>query len=261
MNLLFIGDIFGSGGRGIVADNLQSIVARERIDLVIANGENAAGGFGITPLVAEELFSTGIDVLTSGNHIWDKKEIYEYLPHQPRLLRPANYPEELPGTGVWVGRARNGVECAVLNLQGRTHMPATDCPFRMADRLLEDIETRARIRFVDFHAEITSEKVAMGWRLDGRVTAVVGTHTHVPTADTRVLPGGTAYQTDAGMTGPYDSVIGVDKQIVIRRFMTSTPIRMETAKKGVELHAVVVDADEGTGKARAIRRLTIAAGR
>lgn len=254
MRILFIGDIFASAGRGIVADQLGRIVATENIDLAIANAENAAGGFGVTPLIAEELLKLGLDVLTSGNHIWDKREILEYFPNQPRLLRPANYPEELPGRGVTVVKARNGVECAVINLQGRSHMPSTDCPFRKADQILASLSYQVKVRFVDFHAELTSEKMAMGWHLDGRASVMVGTHTHIPTADTRVLPGGLAYQTDVGMTGPYHSVIGVDKDIILKRFLTATPVRMEAARGGVELHAIIADVDESTGRARAIRR-------
>lgn len=257
MNILFIGDIFASPGRKIVAQHLQEIISAEKIDLAIANAENSAGGFGITPLIAQELFSIGVDVLTTGNHIWDKKEIYEYLPHEPRLLRPANYPDELPGRGLAILRARNGVEAAIISLQGRTYMPATDCPFRKADCLLASLDPALRVRFVDFHAEVTSEKVAMGWYLDGRVSALIGTHTHVSTADERILPGGTAYQTDVGMTGPYDSVIGAEKQLVLRRFLTSTPIRLEAAKHGVELHATVVSVDENTGRATSIHRIEI----
>ena len=256
MNILFIGDIFASPGRRIVADHLQDIVQSNQIDLTIANAENAAGGFGITPSIAEELFALGLDVLTSGNHVWDKRELYDYFARQPRLLRPANYPEA-PGRGVIAIRARNGVECAVLNLQGRTYMPPIDCPFRTADRLLAEVDPAIQVKFVDFHAEVTSEKVAMGWYLDGRVSAVVGTHTHVPTADTRVLPGGTAYQTDCGMTGPYGSVIGVDTAIILQKFLTGLPVRMEASKNSPELHAVIVDVDESTGKARAIRRHAI----
>src|SRR5579871_56326 len=256
MKILFIGDIFASAGRRIVSDHLQDIVETNGFDLAIANAENAAGGFGITPAIAEELLALGLDVLTSGNHVWDKREVYDYFGRQPRLLRPANYPEA-PGSGVIVLRARNGVECAVLNLQGRTYMPATDCPFRKADQLLAELDPAVKVRFVDFHAEVTSEKIAMGWYLDGRVSAVVGTHTHVPTADTRVLPGGTAYQTDCGMTGPYGSVIGVETSIIIHRFLTSLPVRMEASRQAPELHAVIVDVDEATGKARAIRRHAI----
>jgi 2',3'-cyclic-nucleotide 2'-phosphodiesterase len=258
MRILFIGDIFASAGRSIVAERCQPLVSEYKVDLVIANAENSAGGFGVTPQTAEELFSYGIDVLTTGNHVWDKKEVYEYLARQPRLLRPANYAPELPGQGLVTVKARNGVTCAVLNLQGRVHMIANDCPFRKADELLAGLGPETRIRFVDFHAEATSEKVAMGWHLDGRVTAMVGTHTHIPTADTRVLPKGTAYQTDCGMTGPYDSVIGVEKETVIRKFQTSLPFRFSAAKSGVELHAVLVDADESTGLARGVQRICLA---
>jgi len=256
MHILFIGDIFAAPGRRIVADHLQDICETNRIDLAIANAENSAGGFGITPAIAEELFGMGLDVLTSGNHVWDKREVFDYFQRQPRLLRPANYPEG-PGSGVITLRARNGVECAVMNLQGRTYMPNTDCPFRKADQLLAELNPAVQVKFVDFHAEVTSEKVAMGWYLDGRVSAVVGTHTHIPTADTRILPGGTAYQTDCGMTGPYHSVIGVDTSLVVQRFLTGLPVRLEAARQGPELHAVIVDVDEATGKARAVRRHAI----
>jgi 2',3'-cyclic-nucleotide 2'-phosphodiesterase len=256
MNILFIGDIFGSPGRRIVADHLRDIVTTNSIDLTIANGENAAGGFGITPQLSEDLLALGIDVLTSGNHIWDKREIFDYLARQPRLLRPANYPEG-PGSGVYIHRTKSGIDCAVINLQGRVFMASTDDPFRKADQILAALDPAIKVRFVDFHAEVTSEKMAMGWHLDGRVSALVGTHTHIPTADTRVLRGGTAYQTDCGMTGPYDSVIGVDTEIILQRFKTALPVRMEAAKKGAELHAVIVDVDEATGKARAIRRHAI----
>ncbi|MBV8845552.1 MAG: TIGR00282 family metallophosphoesterase [Bryobacterales bacterium] len=241
----------------MVARHLRAIVASENIHLTIANGENAAGGFGITPPLADELFGYGIDVLTTGNHIWDKKEIYDYLPRQPRLLRPANYAAELPGAGVITVRASNGVDCAVMNLQGRVYMPSLDCPFRKSDALLLALPAEVKVRFVDFHAEVTSEKLAMGWYLDGRVSAVIGTHTHVPTADTRILPNGTAYQSDAGMTGPYHSIIGVDTDIALRRFLTQLPIRMEAARHGAELHAVVVEVDESTGRATAIRRVAV----
>jgi metallophosphoesterase (TIGR00282 family) len=256
MNILFIGDIFASPGRRIVADHLQDIVETNRIDLTIANAENAAGGFGLTPSIAEELFGLGLDLLTSGNHVWDKREVYDYLGRQPRLLRPANYPEA-PGHGAIVWRARNGVDCAVINLQGRTYMPSTDCPFRKADQILGALDPAIKVKFVDFHAEATSEKIALGWYLDGRVSAVIGTHTHVPTADTRILPGGAAYQTDCGMTGPYHSVIGVQTDIIVQRFLTGLPVRMEAARQNAELHAVIVDVDEATGKARAIRRHAI----
>jgi hypothetical protein len=256
MNILFVGDIFASPGRRIVADHLQDIMDTNRIDLAIANAENSAGGFGVTPAIAEELFAMGLDVLTSGNHVWDKRDIYEYLNRQPRLLRPANYPDA-PGQGVVTVRARNGVECAVLNLQGRTFMPSTDCPFRKADQIVAALDPAIKVKFLDFHAEATSEKMAMGWYLDGRVSGVVGTHTHIPTADTRILPGGTAYQTDCGMTGPYGSVIGVETGLILQRFLTGLPVRMEAAQQTPELHAVILDVDENTGKARAIRRHAI----
>ncbi|MGE5325902.1 MAG: TIGR00282 family metallophosphoesterase, partial [Deltaproteobacteria bacterium] len=220
-------------------------------------GENMAGGMGLTASTAQALFDAGVDVITSGNHIWDKREIYEYLPKQERLLRPANYAAELPGSGIVVVEARNGVQCAVLNLQGRSYMPSTDCPFRKADALLAGLPAGVNVRLVDFHAELTSEKQAMGWYLDGRVSAVVGTHTHVPTADTRILPNGTAYQTDVGMTGPYQSVIGVDKDIILQRFLTQLPVRMEAARHGAELHGVIVEVDEATGRAASIRRVSV----
>jgi len=258
MNILFVGDIFASPGRKIIADHLEDIVKTNHIDLAIANAENAAGGFGVTPSIAEELFAMGLDVLTSGNHVWDKREVYDYFGRQPRLLRPANY-AGAPGSGVIVLPAGNGVNCAVLNLQGRTYMPPTDCPFRKADQIISELDPAVKVRFVDFHAEVTSEKVAMGRYLDGRVSAVVGTHTHVPTADTRILPGGTAYQTDCGMTGPYDSIIGVETNIILQRFLSGLPVRMEAAKRGAELHSVIVDVDESTGHARAMRRHTVRA--
>lgn len=255
MNILFIGDIFASGGRGFVAENLNRLTTEYKIDLAIANAENSAGGFGITPLIAEELLALGLDVLTGGNHSFDKREIHDYFDHQPRLLRPANYPPGLPGTGTYIGKARNGVPYAVLDLQGRAHMANIDCPFRKADELLSALDPEIKIRIVDFHAELTSEKMAMGWYLDGRATAMIGTHTHIPTADARVLPGGLAYQTDTGMTGPYDSIIGVDKQTILRRFLTGLSGRMEAAKHGIELHGAVINADENTGKARSIERV------
>jgi metallophosphoesterase (TIGR00282 family) len=254
VKLLFIGDIFGSAGRKIVADHVNDIRASQGIDVVIANCENSAAGFGVTPSVAEELFRCGIDVMTSGNHIWDKKDIFDYLPRAPRLLRPANYPPGVPGHGVYVHEMASGVSCAVINLQGRVYMPNTDCPFRKADEILAGLPASAKVRFVDFHAEVTSEKMAMGWYLDGRVSAVVGTHTHIPTADTRILPGGTAYQTDCGMTGPFDSVIGVEKETILHRFLTALPVMMEPAKTAGELTAVIVEADDSTGKAISVRR-------
>jgi len=262
MQILFIGDIFGRPGRTIVKELLPGIVKEHSIDLVIANGENAAAGFGITPALAEELFELGIDVITSGNHIWDKREIIDYLqaedgnPHSParRLLRPANYPPGMPGWGMYQGKKKD-VAYAVVNLQGRVFMAANDDPFRVADELLKEI--KAKVVVVDIHAEATSEKMAMGWYLDGRVTLVVGTHTHVPTADERVLPGGTAYITDVGMTGPYDSIIGVKKELILDRFLTNMPSRFEAASEDVRLCAIVADCDETSGKAREIRRVMV----
>ena len=262
MNILFIGDIFGRPGRTIVKERLPELVRRHSADLVLANCENAAAGFGITPSLAEELFDLGIDVMTTGNHVWDKREIIEYFqmadgnPHSParRLLRPANFPEKLPGWGVYEGQ-KNGVGYAVVNLQGRVFMGSNDDPFRYADRLLEQI--KSKIVVVDFHAEATSEKIAFGWYLDGRVTAVVGTHTHIPTADEIVLTKGTAYITDVGMTGPYDSVIGVKKELVVEKFLSGMPARFEPASGDVRLCAVLVESDDQTGKAGRIQRLMI----
>ena len=259
MNILFIGDIFASSGRAIVADHLGRLISQYQIDLAIANAENSAGGFGVTPQIAEELLGFGLDVLTGGNHSFDKREINDYFARQPRLLRPANYPPGLPGGGVYTSKARNGVPYAVVNLQGRVHMNAIDCPFRAVDEILSALDPAIKIRFVDFHAEVTSEKVAMGWYLDGRATAMIGTHTHIPTADARILPGGTAYQTDAGMTGPYDSVIGVQKDMIVRRFLTGTAGRMEAASDGVELRGVVVRADEARGRATSIEPVVLKA--
>lgn len=263
MRILFIGDIFGRPGRMVVREHFSHLVSEHKIDLTVANAENAAGGFGVTPQIAEEFFDLGIDVLTTGNHVWDKREIIDYFnsaagePYSParRVLRPANYPAGTPGIGVFEGTTRAGVPYAVMNLQGRVFMPNIDDPFRVADQLLSQI--RAKVVFIDFHAEATSEKVALGWYLDGRVTAVVGTHTHIPTADTNVLPGGTAYQTDVGMTGPYDSVIGVQKEQIIQRFLNSLPGRFEAASGDARLCAVVVDCDESTGRARSMERIMI----
>lgn len=276
---LFIGDIFGHPGRQIVKDLLPRVVEKLQPDLVLANGENAAGGFGITPLLVEELLAQGIAVLTSGNHVWDKKEILPYLAQHAdaRLLRPANYPngtrasgpppgpprftsgtehpESAPGQGLYIGETRQGLRYAVMNLQGRVFMPTIDCPFRAADTLLGQIPNEVKLRILDFHAEATSEKVALGWYLDGRVTAVLGTHTHIPTADETVMPGGTAYITDLGMTGPYDSVIGMDKEVVIRKFLNQLPVRFEVARHDVRFCGVLIESDRETGRAMAIRRV------
>ena len=263
MKILFIGDIFGSAGRRIVRDHLQHVVESHKIDLVIANAENSAGGFGLTPSIADELFDLGCEVLTTGNHIWDKREIIDYFNsvngdssgRARRVLRPANYAEGVPGVGWYEGVNRAGHKFAVINLQGRVFMQDNDDPFRKADALLKQLT--AKVVLVDFHAEATSEKIAMGWYLDGRVTAVLGTHTHVPTADTRVLPKGTAYQTDVGMTGPYDSVIGVEKEQILQRFLTGLPGRFEAAKGDPRFCAVVIECDENTGRAHGIQRLML----
>jgi hypothetical protein len=257
MKILFIGDIFGHPGRRIVRELLPSLVGEYDPDLVLANGENAAAGFGITPPLVEELLDVGIAVLTSGNHIWDKKEIYTYLNEHAdgRLLRPANYPPGAPGHGVYLGKSRSGFDYAVLNLQGRIFMNPIDCPFRTADAELARIPPQVKVRIVDIHAEATSEKISMGWYLDGRVTAVLGTHTHIPTADETILPNGAAYVTDLGMTGPYDSVIGIDKQPVIQKFLNQLPTRFEVAKGDVRLHAVLIEADPETGHALSIQRI------
>jgi metallophosphoesterase (TIGR00282 family) len=262
MRVLFIGDIVGSPGRRIVEDRLADIVAQQRIDLVIANGENSASGFGITPKIAQELLRTEIAVLSGGNHSWDRKEILEFMPHEPRLLRPANFPEGNVGSGLYVGTAKTGLKFAVLNLQGRVFLPAIDDPFRKADELLATLPPDVAFVLVDMHAETTSEKIALGWYLDGRVTVVVGTHTHVATADERVLPQGTAYITDVGMTGPHDGVIGMDRQGIIKKFLDGLPSRFEVAEGDVQMNSVLVETDDdaprnagGRLRARSIERL------
>ena len=259
MRILFIGDIFGHPGRRIVKELLPTLVGEYSPDLVLANGENAAAGFGITPPLVTELLDLGIAVLTSGNHIWDKKDIYAYMNEHSdgRLLRPANYPHGAPGHGLYMGKTRSGFGYAVLNLQGRVFMTPIDCPFRTADDQLAKIPDEVKIRIVDIHAEATSEKVSLGWYLDGRVTAVVGTHTHIPTADETILPRGAAYITDLGMTGPFDSVIGIEKQSVIQKFLSQLPARFEVAKGDVRLNAVLIEADPLTGRALAIQRIAL----
>ena len=256
MRILFIGDIVGRPGRQLVRTGLSGLVSRHAIDFVVANGENAAAGFGITREIGDELLDLGVDVVTSGNHIWDKREAMDYIGTEARLLRPANYPAGVPGNGSYVGRARGGRSVGVINVMGRVFMLQIDDPFAVVLREIEAMRQRTRIIFVDFHAEATSEKIAMGWHLDGKVTAMVGTHTHVQTADERVLPKGTAYLTDAGMTGPHDSVIGVEVEPALDRFLTGLPSRFETASANPRLNAVVIDADEATGRATDIERLS-----
>ena len=257
--LLFIGDIVGKPGRELVRRGLAALVAHHRIDLVIANVENAAAGFGVTPDIAEDFLHYGIQVMTGGNHSWDKKEILPYIAEQPRLLRPANMPPGTPGLGRTVVRASNGVQVGVINVMGRVFMTAIDDPFRIVLDEIKAIENDVQVVFVDFHAEATSEKVAMGWHLDGRVTAIAGTHTHVQTADERVLPRGTAYITDVGMTGPHDSVIGVERSAILQRFLTGLPQRFETATENPRLNGIIVDADEATGRAASIGRVSLSA--
>jgi metallophosphoesterase (TIGR00282 family) len=264
MRVLFVGDIVGSPGRQIVRDRLADIVAQRQVDLVIANGENSASGFGITPRLAEELLKMGIDVLTGGNHSWDRKEILEYMPHEPRLLRPANFPDGNPGSGLYVGTAKNGVKYAVLNLQGRVFLTPIDDPFRKADSELAKIPADVAFVFVDMHAETTSEKIAMGRYLDGRVTAVVGTHTHVATADEQILAQGTAYITDVGMTGPHGGVIGMDGNGIIAKFLNGLPARFEVASGDVQMNCVLVETEDdgprnaaGRLRARSIERLRL----
>lgn len=255
MKILFIGDTVAKAGRSIVQQHLKHLQEEYKVDLTILNCENAAAGFGVTPKIADEFFDWGIDLLTSGNHVWDKKEIMPYLSKNTRILRPANYPADNPGRGMAVLKTRSGEDAAVINLQGRVFMPPTDDPFRVADALLADLPKHIKVILVDMHGEATSEKVAMGWYLDGRVSAVVGTHTHVPTADETILPAGTAYITDVGMAGPFFSVIGVVKEDVIRRFLTSIPAKFEFASQDARLNAVLVDVDSATGKARSIERI------
>ncbi len=263
MNILFVGDIFGSAGRRIVREHIGHVREAHEVDLTVINVENAAGGFGITASLAEEIFDWDADVLTTGNHVWDKKDLLDYLKSAPpesherprRMLRPANFAPGLPGYGVYEGVTKGGVPYAVINLQGRVFMAAIDDPFRAADSTLSGI--KAKVVLVDFHAEATSEKVAMGWYLDGRVTAILGTHTHIPTADERILPQGTAYQTDVGMSGPYDSIIGVEKELVLHKFLTGMPGKFEAAKGNPKMCAAVITCDPASGRASAIKRIML----
>jgi len=257
VKVLFIGDIFGEPGRRAVARAVPKLVAQRQIDIVIGNGENAAGGFGITPELAEELFDLGLAVITTGNHAWDKKEILDYFPREPRLLRPANYPSGVPGQGSVVVESAGGEQLGVLQLMGRAYMPTLDCPFQVAKRELATLKKRTTAVIVDMHAEATSEKMAMGHYLDGEVVAVVGTHTHVQTADDQILPKGTAYLTDIGMTGPLHSVIGVKKELAIEKFLTGMPRRFEVASGPSVFCAVLLELDASLGKALSIERIRI----
>ncbi len=250
-----VGDVHGKPGRRILKERLPRLRTAHEAQLVIANGENAAGGSGINPAVAQEIFAAGVDVITGGNHIWQHREAYELLDADPRIIRPLNYPPGTPGRGATIATARNGVPVAVINLQGRVFMQEIDDPFRAAHAEVDRVRERARVIIVDLHAEATSEKIAMGWYLDGAVSAVLGTHTHVQTADERILPQGTAYISDVGMTGPRDGVIGMDRQRILERFLTALPVRFEVAPGPAQLNAVVLDVDEATGRARSIVRI------
>lgn len=257
MKILFIGDIVGEPGRKIIARQLPKLIEQHAIDVVLGNGENAAGGFGITPDIAQELFDYGIDVITTGNHVWDKKEILEYIRNERKLLRPANYPDSVPGKGSVVIETANCGSLGVLQLMGRVNMPLLDCPFQVAERAIETLHRSVQTIVVDMHAEATSEKMAMGWHLDGRVSAVLGSHTHVQTVDARILPQGTAYLTDMGMTGPINGVIGMKKELSLERFLTHMPRRLEVAKGPCVLSGAVVEVDHQSGTAVSIERVQV----
>lgn len=256
MNILFVGDIVGRPGRELIRKGLRALVDRYSLDLVVANAENSAAGFGVTKEIGDTLLEWGVDVMTSGNHIWDKKEAIDYIAGEPRLLRPANYPAGVPGRGTYVARTGDGRAVGVINVMGRVFMLNIDDPFAVVLREIENIRHQTRVIIVDFHAEATSEKVAMGWYLDGKVTAVIGTHTHVQTADERVLPNGTAYLTDAGMTGPHDSIIGMEKEPSLARFLTGMPSKFEPATGNPRLNGLVIEADDKTGRATGITRIS-----
>jgi 2',3'-cyclic-nucleotide 2'-phosphodiesterase len=256
MKVLFIADIMGQSGREAVARILPALRTKEQVDLVIANGENAAHGMGLTPSIARDLFHLGVDVITMGNHTWDKKEILDIIDDEP-IVRPANYAPGVPGRGAVLATTATGVKVGILNLIGRVFMSPNDCPFRSADKVIAELKKETPVIIVDIHAEATSEKVAMGWYLDGKVSAVIGTHTHIQTADDRILPEGTAYLTDVGMTGPFDSVIGIKKEIILQRFLMQMPIRFEVSDKDIWFNGVLIEIDEKSGKALSIQRLQI----
>ncbi|MDP3731505.1 MAG: TIGR00282 family metallophosphoesterase [Candidatus Omnitrophota bacterium] len=255
MRILFIGDIVGSPGREAIKGLLPELQKEHQLDFVIANAENAAGGSGITPKVAQELFEAGVNVLTSGDHIWKKREIFELIDKEERILRPLNFPAGVPGRGACSFRAKNGSRIGVVNVQGRVFMEALECPFKTTRQAIEELSKGTKIIIVDIHAEATSEKVALGWYLDGKVSAVLGTHTHIQTADEKILPGGSAYITDVGMTGPLDSVIGRRIEDVLERFITGVPVRFEVAQENIQLQGAVLDIDDSTGKAKSIVRI------
>ncbi|MDN5301647.1 MAG: 2,3-cyclic-nucleotide 2-phosphodiesterase [Thermoanaerobacteraceae bacterium] len=257
MILMMIGDIVGRPGRTILREKLPLLRKEYEVDFVIANGENAAGGNGITQKIAQELFISGIDFLTMGNHIWDNKDVFNFIEEEARMVRPANYPSGTPGRGYQVIKIESGISIGIINISGRTFMNALDCPFRTADAIIDKIKNSTSIVIVDFHAEATSEKIAMGWYLDGRATLVAGTHTHVQTADERILPNGTAYITDLGMTGPMNSILGIEKETVIKKFISQLPVRFEVAKGPSQINGIIVEIDEQTGKAQKIQRMDI----
>ncbi len=257
MKILFIGDIVGKAGRQAVEGILTKVIAEHKIEFTVANGENAAGGMGITPAIAIEMLDQGVDVLTSGNHIWAKKEIYPFLDEELRILRPANYPPKVPGRGSGLFHSARGQGIGILNLEGRVFMKNLDCPFRVAEREVETLSRETKIILVDFHAEATSEKMAMGWFLNGKASAVLGTHTHVQTSDERILDGGTAYITDVGMTGPLASVIGIRKEVAIERLLTQIPWKFDVASEGIELQGVVIDIDPQTGRSNDIKKIKV----
>jgi len=255
VRIMMVGDIVGRPGRNAVKELVKALRAKYGLDAVIANGENAAAGSGITQQIANELYTAGIDVITMGNHTWDKKEVFEFIEHDPLLIRPANYPPGTPGKGSVVLRLRGGLKLGVINLAGRVFLPPLDCPFRAAESIVQEMRRETNLIIIDFHAEATSEKIAFGWYMDGKVSAVIGTHTHVQTADERILPLGTGYITDVGMTGPRDSVLGIDKDLVIRRFVSQLPVRFEVAGGPVQFNALLLDIDESSGKTSKIERI------
>jgi 2',3'-cyclic-nucleotide 2'-phosphodiesterase len=256
MKFLFIGDVVGSPGRKMIEQYLPKLKEKHKPNIIVINGENAAGGKGITEKIYRTFLEQGAHVVTLGNHAWDQRDVFEFIDDAKSLIRPANFPEGVPGKGIVYVQVEQ-MEVAVINLQGRTFLPAIDCPFKKADELIEEATRRTPMILIDFHAEATSEKQAMGWYLDGRVSAVVGTHTHVQTADARILPKGTAYITDVGMTGPYDGILGVDREAVLRKFLTSLPVRFEVKEGRSQLNAVLIDVDEKTGRANKIERIVI----
>ncbi len=257
LRILFASDVVGKAGRRVLSQVLPFLRKEKGIGLCVANGENAAGGFGITANIVGKLYSYGVDVITSGNHIWDRKEVLDYIADNERLLRPANYPPQAPGRGWGIYESEGGVKVGVLNLQGRVYLPSIDCPFRTASQGVKALREETKVIIVDMHAEATSEKQAMGWWLDGKVSAVIGTHTHVPTADETILPQGTAYITDVGMCGAYDSVIGMDKSVVLSRFTTQIPYRFIPAKGDLRFSGLLLDVDPETGMARRVERIRI----